>query len=135
MTSDFITLDGVDTEIETAPLTLLFHQGDVQIEARNRCQVDPETTLEACKEMSEYDWHKIRESKQFKDMFKKVFFDMEPPEFIHSEGLGVRHVVGMIVLIKLAQHHNVPVFIRYPESYLHPRYQLGLGDLLSSLSN
>lgn len=49
---------------------------------------------------------------------------------VEGEGLGYRHVIGLICLVAKATNP----YIRFPESFLHPSAQAGLADLFSVLT-
>jgi hypothetical protein len=50
-------------------------------------------------------------------------------------GKGVQHIVGLILLTDAAIGLGLNPFWRLPESYLHPKFQLGLGDLIIHYMN
>jgi hypothetical protein len=79
-------------------------------------------------------WNQIRTIPNFLKMWHCIFPSVTPPETLKGEGLGYRHVVGMLVLIVQALAKGKRPFLRFPETYLHPAAQLGLGDLLLMLS-
>lgn len=134
MTTETIYVDGKPETITLKPITILCHPGNVKLDSPGRYEINPQRTIECADGLPALAWENARKDKAFIKMFKMVFTDMEPPEHIQSEGMGVKHVIGLIVLIKLAEWHKVPAFIRLPESFLHPRNQAGLADLLVFLT-
>ena len=49
-------------------------------------------------------------------------------------GSGGMHVVGMLILLNHAENLGKRPLLRYPETYLHPRIQTRLADLVIYLS-
>ena len=48
--------------------------------------------------------------------------------------MDVRHVVGLIILMTEAVMLGKVPFIKLPETYLHPRHQANLADMLAQWS-
>lgn len=123
-------------------LTLLCHKGDVNIinDDANSATIDPQATMAMAAridaEVGTWEW--LKGDAGFMKLLRYVFTEKDYPTFephpLRTHGNGLRHVVGLIVLIKQAQANGKRPFIVFPETYLHPSAQLGLGDLLSALS-
>jgi hypothetical protein len=117
-------------------LTLMCHRGDVALAVLNEdiAEIGPTDTLLRVAKLTAEDWRSLATEPMFMTPFKKVFTDME---LVADDGfgtipasLGVKHVAGMIILMFEAMAANKRPFIRLPESYLHPRHQGGLADML-----
>ncbi|MES2729989.1 MAG: hypothetical protein V4621_07865 [Pseudomonadota bacterium] len=129
-----ILVDDVPTEIELKPITLLCHKGDVHLEPDGQVLIGPEETIARAAEITQEEWESFRDIPKFADLFHKVFKDMKMPDVLAREGMGVRHVVGLIVMMFELKEGQTP-FIRYPESFLHPSAQSGLAYLFVSFTN
>lgn len=116
-----------------APLNLMFHDGTINIENdRNDVyEVDAISTINIANAMSDDEWQRIKTHPTFLSRFRLVFPDIDLPDHpLKLHGNGVKHVVGLILLTDLAIAAGKKPFWRNPEAHLHPRAQLGLGDLL-----
>ena len=52
------------------------------------------------------------------------------PETMKREGTGFKGLVGTIDFITILRKKGVPFVWRFPEAFLHPKYQCELADLL-----
>ena len=134
MATEKIIAGGTEHDIEVKPLTLLMHADEMRIEVPGRVEISAETTLARADKLTQEDWNSIRNVPEFLKMFKMVMVDYDPPSTLKGEGMGVRHVVGMLVLIVETVAAGKLPFLQYPESFLHPKYQTGLADLFNFLS-
>jgi len=121
---------------QTTPLCLLYHNGTVNMvnDREDTMEISPVQTLAVAQIMDRDNlWESFRANESFMHLFRFVF----PEERIIPErkaSTGVRHVSGMIVLLAAARRERLRAFLRFPESYLHPKAQLGLADMMISLS-
>ncbi len=130
-----LTVNGESHEVETSPLTLLCHGGTLRIDVPGRFEINPTLTLRHAQTITDARLAILREAR-FDHLFRMVFTDIDPPASaadIRREGDGVRHVVGMISLLLECVGNGVQPFLRLPESFLHPKAQAGLADLLIDL--
>lgn len=134
MTTEKIIAGGTEHDIEVKPLTIIVNGGTMKVEVPGRVEISAEMTLARADKLTQEDWDSIRNVPEFLKMFKMVMVDYDPPSTLKGEGMGVRHVVGMLVLIVETVAAGKVPFVRYPESFLHPKYQTGLADLFSYLS-
>lgn len=128
-----ILVDGVVTEIEAKPITLLCHRGDVRLDPYQQVEIGPEQTLAFVAGIRPNEWAAIRVAPVFEELFRIVFPDMPMPYFLHQEGTGVRHVTGLILMVLELEPGQQPYF-RMPESFLHPAAQSRMADLLIRFS-
>lgn len=129
-----ILVDDKPTEIELKPITLLCHDGKVHLEPDGQVLIGPEETIARAAEITQAEWEEIREMPAIIKLFGMVFKDMKMPAVLEREGLGVRHIIGMICMLFELEEGQTP-FIRYPESFLHPSAQSGLADLFIAFTN
>lgn len=130
-------IDGVATEVGDKPVTLLCHKGDVYIAPTDQVEIGPEQTLARVESVTQEEWDDLRNDPSFAQLFNIVFPEMSPlPERIRQQGTGVRHIIGMLLLLCEAITSTPPrrPFLRYPESFLHPSAQSKLADLIIFLS-
>ena len=121
---------------QTAPIALLFHNGSINF-VNDRfphiMEISPTQTLAMADIMTRDGlWESFRLNPSFMRLFRFVF--PAPAHPCEGASTGVRHVAGMIVLFAAAQTHGLKPFVRFPESYLHPKAQLGLADMFIALS-
>ena len=128
-----ILVDGVVTEIKTAPITMLMHRGDVHLMPDGQVEIGPEQTLARAAALTADEWTFLKGHPAFDGLFRIVFPDLAYPDKLHQAGSGVRHITGMIVMIIELKEGQTP-YIRYPESFLHPSSQCRLADLFIHLS-
>jgi hypothetical protein len=130
-----INLSEVPTD---KPINLLFHEGTQVIEndREDTVTIDSIQTLVMADAVSDTHWRELKANMAFMHKFRMVFGDLglaDHPLQQHSS--GVRHVVGLILLTDTAIGLGMNPFWRLPESYLHPKFQLGLGDLIVHYMN
>ena len=134
-----VTINGEPHEVEAKPLTLLFHNGPESVEVSDSVTVDPIATVRYADNLSNSEYAALASDPTFRRLFALVWGDVLPPatrRLLRASNLGIRHTVGMICIIASARFH-VPhrrIFLRLPESYLHPKQQVGLADLLIVLT-
>lgn len=127
------------SEISTsAPMTLLFHKGDVNIvnDRSDLVEITPIDTITYARGISKELWDDLKSNENFMLMFRLVFKDIDLPDHdLQRHGSGVQHVVGLIMLTVMAINAGKNPFWRNPESHLHPSSQTGLADLAILFSN
>lgn len=121
---------------QTAPLCLVFHNGNVNMvnDREDTMEISPTQTLAVAQIMSRDNlWESFTGNETFMHLFRMVF----PEEHIVPDrhaSTATHHVAGMLVLLSAAQNAGLRPFLRFPESYLHPKAQLRLADMLIWLS-
>lgn len=129
MPTEELLIDGDAHKIEVKPLTLIFnpHSNVVYPE---RTMIDPEMTLKYFEQMPELDPVTAY-------LFKIVVQDFAPVTLtnLRTAHVGFRHLAGLIQLSLTLLVQNVKFGWRYPETYLHPKYQGNLCDLLLLFNN
>jgi hypothetical protein len=127
------------SEVKTdAPINLLFHDGidEIENDRDDTVTIDPMQTLVVTDAVSADRWRELKHNLAFMHKFRMVFGDLGLADHpLQQHGKGVRHVVGLILLTDAAIGVGLNPFWRLPESYLHPKYQLGLGDLIVHYMN
>ena len=131
-----LLVDGKPHEIETRPVTLLCHPGTVNLAAPARLEINARITLEYAEMMSQQALDLFLEA-GLDEHFRSLFGDHPVPRSsaaLRHEGTGVKHAVGLIGLLMFCVGVGIPPYVRCPESFLHPRAQAGLGDVIVALS-
>jgi hypothetical protein len=125
--------------IAIRPLTILVPSADInlRITIPGAVEIGSPETLTRADSLTQSDLD-ILHGAGATTLFNKVFSSqsIKMPESVAElrlAGHGVRHVVGMIVLILNALCENKRVHLVNPETHLHPSAQAGLADMLSFL--
>lgn len=137
-----ILVDGKPTELNVKPITLLCHPTGIKIDIPDRFEINAFNTIESMKKMNQVSWDLLRDGEFFKTLFNDVFpkdmkrfpggIKIKLPkkiEDLNKCDLGVIHVCGMINPIMKAIYEKKEIFLKNPESHLHPREQAGLADM------
>lgn len=116
----FIDKDPHDIEVE--PITLIVKGGEVaDIDTPSRLMIEPEMTLHHA--------GKVQQLHPRTEELVKIVF---PNGEVASR--GYLHVVGLIDLSLKFIDMGVPFGWRYPETYLYPKEQCQLADVLARLT-
>lgn len=118
-------------EIQVSPITLVFNTSPEESTYMERIMITPEMTLDYYRSLREIDYYTAR------------FFKMAVPDFdqevtkenINKCVLGFQHLIGLFSLSLNFMLQGVKFGWKYPESYLHPKYQANLADILIAFSN
>jgi hypothetical protein len=122
-------------EIDVRPITLLFHRGDINIQCPDRFEINPEITVSTANSLTAQEYGAFLANETFKAHAEKILgFKLPEHADLATSTLGVRHVVGMLMLLGVCFHKKVAPFVRFPETYLHPAQQVELGDLFAKLA-
>jgi hypothetical protein len=109
-------------DIEVKPITLVVKGGEVDdIDAPARFMIEPEHTL-----------HHAGKVKQLHPRTQELVNIVFPGGEVASR--GYLHVVGLIDLTLKLTEKGVQVGWRYPETYLYPKEQCQLADVLVKLT-
>jgi hypothetical protein len=121
-----------DHEVEDKPLTLICHKGDVQVEVPDAIEIDYDVTRYHGKRVVNIDAIALAWIEFI------MGYELEPhlkPEDRHN---SLAHVIGLCDLpIKLMQKakSGLPLFIREPETSLHPSQVVRATEFLVSMTN
>ena len=129
----------IGAEVKDIPLsqiTLLFHDGaeDIEIVDPEVLVIDPQLTVDTARTIADEVWLEVRANPAFKHLFKLIWTERDPPVSLSGASASMLHTIGLILLLRHAQVHNMLSFVRWPETYLHPRNQAGLADVLAVLT-
>lgn len=123
-----ILVDGAQQEVGDKPITMVCHTEGVRCDPDGQVEIGPEQTIARAADLTAEDWDMLRDIPIFAEMFHIVFPNMQMPAKLPQEGLGVRHVAGMILMLLELKDGQQP-YMRFPESFLHPSAQSKLADL------
>lgn len=132
MTTETILVDGKPLDIEVKPLTLLVHQGTLNVSVLGRLEINPELTVSTARALNEAEWNTFRDFEPFTKMYAMVW-GVDPMPAFGTANLGQLHTVGLIALLRSCLLSKVLPFIKLPETYLHPAQQTGLADLFIAI--
>lgn len=118
-------------EIEVNPITLVFNSSPEESVYLDRTMIDPKMSLNYYEYIKEIDPYSAR------------FFSMTIPDFpyeitkenINKCCLAYKHLIGLFSLSLFFLGNNVKFGWKYPESYLHPKYQGNLADVMITFSD
>lgn len=110
---------------------------DLEVDQDDIFLIDPESTIATADALSQEQWETYKNTPHFVHLFNIVFggsiiLSREPR--IQGAGSGVRHVVGMLILLSHAENLGKRPLLRYPETCLHQKIQARLADLFIELS-
>ena len=116
-------------------MTLIVHPGMMEVTALDDdvMTITAENTVARTRQLTLQQWDELRVAPGFVMLFKHVF-DSDPPTDLLTTTVDVRHVVGLIILMTEAVMLGKVPFIKLPETYLHPRHQANLADMLAQWS-
>lgn len=129
-----ILVDGEPVEIKTQPLTVLVHQGEMNIEAPDRVLIGAEQTVACANELEPDQWALIRVEPNFIRFWNALWEPIPPPEDLRKSNLAMRHTVGMILLLVECLSEGKRPFLQLPETYMHPKQQARIINMLMAIS-
>lgn len=121
--------------LETRPITLIAPSAAMasgpKIEYPDRFSISPEVTLYHAERVQKLDPDFEKVWRLFHKSVGSAKIDKMPTaDEIRKMGTGSTHLMGLIDLtLKIAVRKKVPVVWIYPESFMHPAWQVGLADL------
>ena len=133
--SELIKIGGKEHEIEVKPITLIVPSANMameKIEYPKRIELDVEVTT--------YHAQRVKKLHPEFDMVWRLFHsktsnptiigpDPVDSDNIRKMGSGAVHLMGLIDLTLKLTDKNVPIAWKFPESFLHPGWQVALADL------
>lgn len=132
-----IQVDGVDHVVEAAPLTLICHAGNMNIRKDDAVVISPEETVLFCKELTRGNFNALTGNPLFVKCWSLVF--SKYPDGEHYIGIPVyenrdqllpaAHMIGLLGLIFECVALQRKIFLKFPETYLHPANQANLADM------
>lgn len=139
MSTTTILVDKKPVEIETQPLTVLCHNTPMKIEAPTHFEINCMNTISCIDFLKQEEWRHISTGGVFKPLFDIVFQDSpvklpEDVEALKEMDEAVKHVAGMVILLfEHAYIKSEQIFLRLPETYLHPAQTRHLVDLVNQV--
>lgn len=115
-----VLVDGEPVEVDLArPLSVMIHDGELNIEVPGHISVDPEATLHLANTLER--WDEVRNQPNFLLIWRSLWDDVPPPQDLKKASLALRHSVGLILLLVGCKVDKLSPHIKYPETYLHPK--------------
>ena len=109
--------------------TVIVHQQGIKVDVPEFVEIDARDTIRCMDEMSQPAWEHISTGPLFRMLWSEAFDPedrTEPPhkiEVLNMGDMGLRHVAGLIVLGLETYMAGQNIFVRNPETYLHPKTQ------------
>lgn len=115
-------------QIDTKPITLIFNSNCATYYP-DRIMIDPEMTLRKFRELTDITVFQI-------GLFKQIIPDFTPVTLDSLLGahIGFQHVMGLVTCTLELMLLKKPFGWKWPETYLHPKYQGNLADVLILLN-
>lgn len=132
-----LIVNNEEFDVADKRLTLVMHDGTQNVRAVDDdvATIDPTFTAWIAKRLIEHDeWPPLRDAPKFRALWALVWGDTPPPEKLENGNDAMRHTAGLIVGTIGAIRANKRIFLKMPETFLHPRQQLGLADLCLELT-
>jgi len=134
-----ILVDKKPVEIPTQPFTAILHNTPMKIEVPAFFEINSMNTISCIDLLKQDEWNHIRTGGVFQPLFDIVFKDdpMKLPEDVSElkeKDEAIKHVAGMVILMfEHAYIKGEKIFLRLPETYLHPRQTRHLMDLVNQV--
>lgn len=128
-------LSEIPTEKE---VNVILHGDDIEVvnDRPDVMDITPEDTLAMAAKFTPKTWAMAKQDEDFKSRLRIVFPDWDivadNKENLSEYPIGYRHVVGLIVCTNKAINTGKIPFWRLPETYLHPRSEVNLANLMLS---
>lgn len=142
------TTNGVKTvhEVEDKPggLTCIVHQQGIRVDVPAFVEVGPRETIACMSNMNQKQWEWISRGPLFKMLFNEVLkpeneknFDAcyipDTIEELNQGDMGIAHISGLIILSCEAFFAKKSVFLRNPETYMHPAAERMIMTMLKKM--
>lgn len=120
-----------ELKIQVAPITLVYSQAYQNMFYPERVMIDADMSIKH--------FNQMRDVSPFAAAFFKIVVP-DYPDALTIDNLkgappGFQHVLGLLDLSLQFILHRKKFGWRYPETYLHPKYQANLADAMLALSN
>lgn len=132
-------------ELPAQPLTVVLHENSIKVEAPEALKIDPEATIKCMREMSQRAWVHISTGPLFQDLFQTLYppddeqhgnvtLPAEIKTLLDDYDDGILHACGLIImLVESRLEGRDKVFIKNPETHLHPAQQRLLVSLIKKI--
>lgn len=115
--------------IEIKPVTVLFNASQKDIIYNDRIQITPEMTLNHFEELDTIDPYSAI-------LFRIIVNDYSYPVVKKNiQWMAAKHLIGLFSLNFKFMIEGKKVVWKYPESFLHPKYQGNIADVMILMSN
>ena len=128
MATVITTVNGEKSEHQIdGNFTVLVHKQGIKVDVPEFVEINPRNTLRCMEDMTQSQWLWLSGGELFQALFRLAFQDQEeitvPPTIqeLNDGDMGIAHVAGMITLGCEALFANKNIFVRNPETYLHPK--------------
>jgi len=131
MATETVYIGKEPVTIKLAPITLMFNAGYKNTFYPDRVMIDADMTIAHFRQLAEI------------SPFVAAFFKMVVPDYPYEINVanlreavpGFQHLAGLLDLSLRFILQRRKFGWRYPETYLHPKYQANLADVMITLSS
>lgn len=130
MNTEKITCGGSEHEVELGPVTVLFNAAQKDIIYQDRIPITPEMTLAHFNTITNIDPYSAC-------LFRIVVNDYKFPitvKQIQGSVLAFKHLIGLFSLSLKLMLEGKKFVWKYPESFLHPKYQGNVAEVIILMS-
>lgn len=124
-------LCGNEVEIEVKPVTVIFNAAQKDTHYLERISITPDMTLSYFSQLSTIDPYSSI-------LFRMVVDDYHSPvtkKNIDGSPIAFKHLIGLFSLSFKLMIEGKKIVWKYPESFLHPKYQGNIADVMILMSN
>lgn len=116
-----VIADGQEVELNESPgINAIVAPGEMDIEVPGYLEIDPELTVKTANELEQDQWELIIKNANFLGFWDALWCGKPPPPILRKGNLATRHIAGLILLMVKAKAEGQKVFLKLPETYLHP---------------
>lgn len=131
MPEETVLIGTEEVKLKLAPITLVYSQTYKNTFYPDRLMIDAEMTINH--------FNQLREISPFAAAFFKIVVP-DYPDAITLDSLkgaapGFQHLIGLFEISLQLILQRKKFGWKYPESYLHPKYQLNLADAMIAMSD
>ncbi len=129
-----ILANGEEVAIPDRPFQVIVHPDDINVQVPTFVEISAEDTLACVKALNDTQWAHMSTGQLFRACWYKFFEHTEslalnvPPTVaaLHTSSTGMRHIAGLIILACEAMFDGKHVFLKNPETFLHPKTERSL---------
>jgi len=130
-----------DLEIDTTGnnITCVLHQQGLKVDVPEFVEINPQDTIACMVVMTQGEWEWISTGEIFCHLWNLAFDPSDrrdPPKSIETMNMldmGLRHMAGIIVLSVETMLAGKSIFLRNPETYLHPKTERHIMTMLNEM--
>jgi len=131
MQTEKVLCSGSEHNIEIRPITVVFNAAQKDTLYPDRVSITPEMTLKHFDELVEIDPYS---AVLFRIVVDDYFFPVTKKQ-IQESVLAFKHLIGLFSLHFKLTIEGKKVVWKYPEAFLHPKYQANIAEVMILISD